>query len=135
MPKIRKALFQRGYIVVVIGGEITGYIQVNDTHLHRRLKSDGFALYYQFALHVLVYISYNVARNSLKLTKGGICFKQNKTAFKKIASKEGREASSVEKVSEKVLDLQKPLEKIEESTREGHVFHHKFGYIHSYFQF
>ena len=39
MPEIRKALFQRGYILVVMGGGITGFIQANDTHYHRKLKS------------------------------------------------------------------------------------------------
>ena len=39
MPEIRKAFFQRGYILVVMGGGITGFIQANDTHYHRKLKS------------------------------------------------------------------------------------------------
>ena len=39
MPEIRKAPFQRGYILVVMGGGITGFIQANDTHYHRKLKS------------------------------------------------------------------------------------------------
>ena len=39
MPEIRKALYQRGYVLVVMGGSITGFIQENDTDLHRRLKS------------------------------------------------------------------------------------------------
>ena len=39
MPEIRKALFQQGYIFVVMGGGITGFIQVNNTHLHRQLKA------------------------------------------------------------------------------------------------
>ena len=39
MPEIRKALFQRGYILVVMGGGITGFIQANDTHYHRKFKS------------------------------------------------------------------------------------------------
>ena len=39
MSEIRKALFQRGYILVVMGGGITGFIQANDTHYHRKLKS------------------------------------------------------------------------------------------------
>ena len=40
MPEVRKALFQRGYILVIIGGGITGFIQSNDTHLHRKLKAN-----------------------------------------------------------------------------------------------
>ena len=39
MPETRKAFFQRGYILVVMGGGITGFIQANDTHYHRKLKS------------------------------------------------------------------------------------------------
>ena len=39
MPEIKKALQQRGYILVLIGGGITGDIQVNDTHFHGPLKA------------------------------------------------------------------------------------------------
>ena len=39
MPEIRQALFKKGYILVIIGGGITGDIQINDTHCHCRLKS------------------------------------------------------------------------------------------------
>ena len=39
MPEVRKALYERGYILVVMGGGITGFIQANDTDLHRRLKA------------------------------------------------------------------------------------------------
>ena len=39
MPEIRKACYQRGYILVVMGGGITGFIQANDTDLHHHLKS------------------------------------------------------------------------------------------------
>ena len=39
MPEIRKALYQRGYILVVLGGGITGFIQANDTDLHHHLKT------------------------------------------------------------------------------------------------
>ena len=40
MPEVRKALFQRGYILVILGGGITGFIQSSDTHLHRKLKAN-----------------------------------------------------------------------------------------------
>ena len=40
MPEVRKALFQRGYILVIMGGGVTGFIQSNDTHLHRKLKAN-----------------------------------------------------------------------------------------------
>ena len=39
MPEVRKALYERGYILVVMGGGITDFIQANDTDLHRRLKA------------------------------------------------------------------------------------------------
>ena len=39
MPEVRKALYERGYILVVMGGGITGFVQANDTDLHRRLKA------------------------------------------------------------------------------------------------
>ena len=38
MPEIRKALWHRGYVLVILGGAITGFIQQNDTHIHRPLK-------------------------------------------------------------------------------------------------
>ena len=50
MSEIRQALFKKGYIIVIIGrgitiyilviigGVITGDIQINDTHCYRRLK-------------------------------------------------------------------------------------------------
>ena len=39
MPEIRQALFQKGYILAIIGGGITDDIQMNDTHCHRRLRN------------------------------------------------------------------------------------------------
>ena len=39
MPEVRKALYERGYILAVMGGGMTGFIQANDTDLHRRLKA------------------------------------------------------------------------------------------------
>ena len=39
MPKIRKALYERGYTLTLMGGGITGYIQANDADLHKRLKA------------------------------------------------------------------------------------------------
>ena len=39
MSEMRKALFQRGYILVVMGVGTTGFIQANGTHLHRQLKA------------------------------------------------------------------------------------------------
>lgn len=39
LPELRQSLLQKGYVLVVIGGGITGDVQVNDTHLHHRLKA------------------------------------------------------------------------------------------------
>ena len=39
IPEIRKALSGRGYVLVLMGGGITGFIQENDTHIHRLLKN------------------------------------------------------------------------------------------------
>ena len=39
MPEIRKALYEKGYILTLMGGGITGFIQANDTDLHKRLKA------------------------------------------------------------------------------------------------
>ena len=38
MPEVCYALFERGYILVPMGGGITGDEQVNDIHAHRPLK-------------------------------------------------------------------------------------------------
>jgi hypothetical protein len=38
--EVRKAFLARGYILVCIGGGITGDIQVNDTHFHHPLKME-----------------------------------------------------------------------------------------------
>ena len=38
MPEIHKALSARDYVLVLIGGGITGFIQQNDTHIHQPLK-------------------------------------------------------------------------------------------------
>ena len=39
MSKVRKALYQRGYVLVLMGGGIAGFIQANDTDLHHHLKN------------------------------------------------------------------------------------------------
>ena len=38
MAEFRQALFKKGYVFVIIGGGITGDIQINDTNCHRGLK-------------------------------------------------------------------------------------------------
>ena len=37
--EVRQELLKRGYVLVVMGGGITGDVQINDTHLHQRLKA------------------------------------------------------------------------------------------------
>ena len=39
MPEIRAALLKKGYILIIIGGGVTGDIQINDTHFHGTLKA------------------------------------------------------------------------------------------------
>ena len=39
MPEVRKALYQRGCVLVGMVGRITGFIQAIDTHLHRASKN------------------------------------------------------------------------------------------------
>ncbi len=36
--EVRQTIVARGYILVVIGGGITGDIHINDTHIHHPLK-------------------------------------------------------------------------------------------------
>ena len=38
MPEVLQALFKEGYVLVIIGGGITGDIQINDTNCHCDLK-------------------------------------------------------------------------------------------------
>ena len=38
MRVMRQALWERGYILVIVGGEIKGFVQLNNTHLHRVLR-------------------------------------------------------------------------------------------------
>ena len=39
MPEIRQSLLKKGYVLIVIGGGVTGDIQVNDTDFHGPLKA------------------------------------------------------------------------------------------------
>lgn len=39
MPKIKEPLLKKDYVPVIIGGGVTGDIQVNDTNLHAPLKA------------------------------------------------------------------------------------------------
>ena len=38
MPDVRQALLKKGYVFIIIGGGITGDIQINDANCHRDLK-------------------------------------------------------------------------------------------------
>lgn len=38
-PGVRKALFQKGYILVVMAGKLIGYSQANDTHPQGQFKA------------------------------------------------------------------------------------------------
>ena len=46
MPEFRQALLKKGCVLVVIGGGITGNIQINDTSCHHNLKKNyrGFEM-------------------------------------------------------------------------------------------
>ena len=50
MPEIRKTLYEKGYILILMGVGITGFIQANDTDLHNRLK----ALYCEEEMNLMV---------------------------------------------------------------------------------
>ena len=39
-PSVRKALFRKGYFLIVPGGGITGDVQINDTHYHHPAKDN-----------------------------------------------------------------------------------------------
>lgn len=39
MPEVRIVLYERGYILIEMGGGITGFIQANDIDMHRSLKT------------------------------------------------------------------------------------------------
>ena len=52
MPEIRKALYEKGYILMLMCGGITGFIQANDTDLHKRLK----ALYREEEMNLMLKI-------------------------------------------------------------------------------
>ena len=54
MPEVRKLLWERGYVLILIGGSITGYIQENDTHVHRPLKREYRNLEAELMLSMLL---------------------------------------------------------------------------------
>ena len=53
MPEVRKALFQRGYILVIMRGGITEFIQSNDAHLHRKFNANYHDLEIQLMMEKL----------------------------------------------------------------------------------
>ena len=54
MPQVPQALFKKGYVLVVIGGGITGNIQINDKNCHRVLKKHHQDLKMKLMLEQLV---------------------------------------------------------------------------------
>ena len=40
IPEVRKALWERGYILHILLADIIGFVQVNDTHSYRQLKNE-----------------------------------------------------------------------------------------------
>ena len=50
MPEVRQALFKKGYVLVAIGGGITGDIQINDTSSHHNLKKH----YREFEMNLML---------------------------------------------------------------------------------
>ena len=40
MPEVRKALWDQGFILLIIGGGIARFVQVNDTHFHKQLNNE-----------------------------------------------------------------------------------------------
>ena len=62
MPKIRQALVKKGYILVIIGGGITGDIQIKDTHCHRCLKTRYRDLEMKLMLQQLEKIGKNLTK-------------------------------------------------------------------------
>ena len=53
MPEVRKFLWEHGYVLIIIGGGITDYIQENDTHVHCALKREYQDLEAELMLSVL----------------------------------------------------------------------------------
>ena len=44
MPEVKNAFLKRKYVPIIIGGGVTGDIQINDTDIHRPLKEKYRAL-------------------------------------------------------------------------------------------
>ena len=40
MPEVRKLLWECGYVLTIIGGGITAYARVNETHVHHPLNRE-----------------------------------------------------------------------------------------------
>ena len=53
MPEFKEAFLKRGYVPIIIGGGVTGGIQINDTDIHRPLKEKYRALEQQLMIDQL----------------------------------------------------------------------------------
>ena len=53
MPEVKEAFLKRGYVPIIIGGGVTGGIQINDTDIHRPLKEKYRALEQQLMIDQL----------------------------------------------------------------------------------
>ena len=52
-PEVKEAFLKRGYVPIIIGGGVTGGIQINDTDIHRPLKEKYRALEQQLMIDQL----------------------------------------------------------------------------------
>ena len=50
MPEVRQALLKKGYVLIIIGGGVTGDIQINDTSCHHFLKKN----YREFEMELML---------------------------------------------------------------------------------
>ena len=64
MPEVRKLLWEHGYVLIIIGGGITGYIQQVDTHVHRAPKREYRDLEAELMLSMLQKNSAKISRKS-----------------------------------------------------------------------
>ena len=53
MPEVKVVFLKRGYAPIIVGGGVTGDIQINDTDIHRPLKEKYRALEQQLMIDQL----------------------------------------------------------------------------------
>ena len=53
MPEVKEAFLKRGYVPIIIGGGVTGGIQIKDTDIHRPLKEKYRAFEQQLMIYQL----------------------------------------------------------------------------------